>query len=413
MKVGVGYANCADPRAAGRQAAAQALDAGGIRRPDLLFAFIAGTVAPEAFLEGLRSVVGEAAPVVGGSAVGVITPREISYRGHPCGLLALEGAGTCTRLAAAENLAADETAAGRRLLADLAPAPGDACLLVFYDSIRRPPSSQGGPPELNVSARLLAGLAASPGPGLPVFGAGLLGDYGFAPTVQFHGFGAGRQRAVGLMVSRRLLPRHRIMHGCSPLDGVLHRVTRAAGNLLFEIDGRPVVEMVDGLYGSREWRNSRPVDLLTIGRYLGEPYSGTDEDLTVNRLITGVLPDGAGIALFEPDIPEGAEILFMIRDAEKMNASARRQTEALLGEIRAAGERPVFGLYIDCAGRTGAYSQTSTEEASEVQRLLGAHGVPFLGFYSGVEIAPCGGASRGLDWTGVLLVFVEGPADDR
>jgi len=30
-----------------------------------------------------------------------------------------------------------------------------------------------------------------------------------------------------------------------------------------------------------------------------------------------------------------------------------------------------------------------------------------LGFYSGVEIAPFLGRSRGLDWTGVLLLFVE------
>lgn len=413
MKVGVGYANCADARTAGREAATRAMAAGGIRRSDLLFAFIAGTVAPAAFLEGVRSVVGESVPVVGGSAIGVITPREISYSGHPCGLLALEGVGSSFRLAVAEDLSADETAAGQRLLAELGPTPGDACLLVFYDSIRRPPSSGGDPPDLNASSRLLAGLCGSASPGPPVFGAGLLGDYAFSPTVQFHGAGVGSRQAVGLVFSRRLLPRHRIMHGCSPLDGVPHRVTRAEANLLFEIDGRPVVDLIDALYGDRRWRNDRPIDLLTIGRYLGEPYSGMEEDLLVNRLITGVLPDGAGIALFEPDIPEGAEILFMIRDAEKMGTSARRQTEALLEEIRAAGERPVFGLYIDCAGRTAAYSQTSAEEASEVQRILGAHGVPFLGFYSGVEIAPCGGASRGLDWTGVLLVFVEGPADDR
>jgi hypothetical protein len=30
-----------------------------------------------------------------------------------------------------------------------------------------------------------------------------------------------------------------------------------------------------------------------------------------------------------------------------------------------------------------------------------------LGFYSGVEIAPLMGRSRGLDWTGVLVVIAE------
>ncbi len=32
-------------------------------------------------------------------------------------------------------------------------------------------------------------------------------------------------------------------------------------------------------------------------------------------------------------------------------------------------------------------------------------GVPFGGFYSGVEVAPFDGYSRPLDWTGVLVVL--------
>ncbi len=36
-----------------------------------------------------------------------------------------------------------------------------------------------------------------------------------------------------------------------------------------------------------------------------------------------------------------------------------------------------------------------------------AAGIPFLGFYSGVEIASLMGRSRGLDWTGVLIIFAE------
>jgi hypothetical protein len=38
---------------------------------------------------------------------------------------------------------------------------------------------------------------------------------------------------------------------------------------------------------------------------------------------------------------------------------------------------------------------------------MNREGVPLLGFYSGVEVAPVRGASRGLDWTGVLLLLGE------
>ena len=65
---------------------------------------------------------------------------------------------------------------------------------------------------------------------------------------------------------------------------------------------------------------------------------------------------------------------------------------------------PFFALYIDCAGRTAGFSGSEIEEASIVQKIIGEK-IPFLGFYSGVEIAPLLGKSRGLDWTGVLLIL--------
>jgi hypothetical protein len=62
---------------------------------------------------------------------------------------------------------------------------------------------------------------------------------------------------------------------------------------------------------------------------------------------------------------------------------------------------------IDCAGRAAQISDTLTEEAAEVQTVMNEYAVPLLGFYSGVEVAPMLGQSRGLDWTGVLLVLAE------
>jgi len=38
---------------------------------------------------------------------------------------------------------------------------------------------------------------------------------------------------------------------------------------------------------------------------------------------------------------------------------------------------------------------------------LNQYETPLLGFYSGVEIAPFLQKSRGLDWTGVLMVLAE------
>ena len=67
----------------------------------------------------------------------------------------------------------------------------------------------------------------------------------------------------------------------------------------------------------------------------------------------------------------------------------------------------MLALYIDCGGRTAEYSVTEGEEATIVQGAMEAAGVPLLGFYSGAEIAPVLGRSRGLEWTGLLLVLAE------
>ena len=62
-------------------------------------------------------------------------------------------------------------------------------------------------------------------------------------------------------------------------------------------------------------------------------------------------------------------------------------------------------MYIDCAGRNAYFSDTLEEEAFEIVTALNRDQVALLGFYSGIEVAPLLGRSRGLDWTGVLTIF--------
>lgn len=406
MKVGTGFSNQDDSWNAGRSVAEQALQAGGIDTPELVFAFCSNRTDSKAFFQGLQSVVGEGVPIAGGSAIGIITNSELSYTGNPCGALAVQADMPFCRIAASSELHKGEASCGKRLAEQLKAGPDDRALVVFYDSIRQPPTP-GLPPTLNSSAPLIEGIELGLPNHLPIFGAGLVGDYEFNPTVQFCGSRVSSQSAVAAMFHGAITPCHRIMHGCTPLDGIYHRVTRAEGAVIYELDGKPVVETIDQLYGNSDWQKATPVDLLTIGIYQGEKYAGVEESRYVNRLITGVLPSREGICLFEPDIKEGAEVQFMARDAFKMVESARRNSLELMESIQSEGRKAVFGLYIDCAGRCAAYSNTAVEEATEVQNALTRFGCPLLGIYSGVEIAPFLGKSRGLDWTGLLLVFVK------
>ncbi|MFZ1200712.1 MAG: FIST N-terminal domain-containing protein [Desulfobacterales bacterium] len=304
MKIGIGYENLSDARLSGTRVAEEARQSGALDRPDLVLAFCSGGLSPTDFFEGLQSVFGRGVPIIGGSAVGIITQNTLSYDGHPAGALAIQSDTICCRTAAADRLNEDEKDAGRRLAQQLGYGPGDRLLLFFYDSIRQAATGPS-PPVLNASAPLIEGIAETLKNDMSIFGAGLLGDYAMQSTSQFTGASVGSEMVVGMVLNGALRVYHRIMHGCTPLDGIYHRVTKAAGPCIYELDGRPIVPMIDDLYGDPAWRQKTPVDLLTIGSYHGEKYSGIEEGRYVNRLIVGTLPEGEGVCLFEPDIQEG------------------------------------------------------------------------------------------------------------
>ena len=406
MKVGVGYCNEKDATLSARKVAEDAIREGKIHNPDLVLAFCGGELDHEAFFSSLKSVVGNEVPIIGGSAIGIITNHHLSYKGYPAGVAVMESNTLQHRFATADDLAKDERLAGEKLAGQLSPGRDDKLLFILYDSIKVP-AMHHRPPVLNVSSPLLEGIEQTLPSDVPVVGAGLVGDYSLGPTRQFCGSYVGGQNVLGCMFSGDFMPYVRIMHGCTPLDGVYHTITKMEGSVLYELDGKPIVAILDELYGNQRWQNQNPVSLLTIGKNYGNRFEEPKESDYVNRLITGVLPNREGIVIFEPDFEEGTEVQFMLRDTARMIQSAQKNSTALMERIKADRKRALFGIYIDCAGRTADYSNTLTEEAYEVQNVFNQCETPLFGFYSGVEVAPLLGKSRGLDWTGVLLVFTE------
>ena len=407
MKVGIGYDNQKNSISLGKKVAENAIKNGKIERPVLMIAFCSGQVYHEEYFKGLQIVVGNQVPIIGGSAIGIITNESLSYEGHTAGAAIIESETIQLRVASADGLDKNEKLAGQKLAKKLSDSIDGRILLIFYDSIKNPPT-ETTPPAINASPLLIEGIEETLKSNVPIIGGGLIGDYEFSHTKQFCGSYVDNQSVVGTLLGGNFNPYFRIMHGCTPKDGIYHTITKIEGSVLYEVDGKSVVDMIDDQYGNKDWRSQVPVERLTIGVNYGEKFGDIKEENFVNRLITGVLPNGEGIVLFEPDLKEGSKIMFMLRNNKMMIESAKKNSSELLEKIIANGEKPVFGLYIDCAGRAGKVSEALTEEASEVQNVFNQYNTPLLGFYSGVEVAPLLGKSRGLDWTGVLLVFAKG-----
>ncbi|OQY02325.1 MAG: hypothetical protein B6I22_13600 [Desulfobacteraceae bacterium 4572_123] len=404
MKVGIGYCNSRNAFNSGKTTAMNAVREGNINKPDLAMAFCSGQLNHKEFLRGIKEVI-ENTPVLGGSAIGIITNGDLSYNGCPSGVAIFQSDEIQYQIAAVGGLNKDEKLSGRHLAEKLTITKEDKLLLMFYDSIKNP-ASPASPPVMNASPPLIDGIESTLQSKVPIIGAGLVGDYQFNNTKQFCGSNVCEQSVVGVLLSGAVGIYHKIMHGCSPVNGKYYKITKMQDSVIYELDGRPIVEIIDGLYGDPGWREQHPLNLLTIGVNYGDKFQHKEEKY-VNRLITGILPDGSGIGIFEPDLEQGMEIQFMLRDGNMMIESSKNSSESLMKKINDDGKTPVFGLYIDCAGRTAEQSNTETEEAAQVQRVMNRYNTPLLGFYSGVEVAPILGKSRGLDWTGVLMVLTK------
>lgn len=361
-------------------------------------AFCGGRHDQEAVLKELHLQLGKI-DIVGGAAVGTITNSSLGYSGYECAVAAFPASLPKPTLITGNGLDSGELEVGRQLGAKLRDVAheGDTVLL-FYDSVQT-----GPPPVLYVGSRLMEGLYQGLGDKqLKLIGAGTVGDHQLASSYVFNGCQGAKHSVVAAVLPSVVQSYTTIMHGCIPVSTFME-ITRIEGAVLYELDGRPALDVLQEMMGQQ---GGQPTTdnlslVMTIGEKHGEPYAPYDESLYVNRLILSANPAEGSVTLFEADFQVGSKIQIMSRDNLLMLESVQTRTQNLLASLQ---ETPIFALYIDCAGRTSVFSGAEREEASVVQATLGPE-IPLLGFYSGVEIAPLLGRSRPLDWTGVLTLF--------
>ncbi|MFZ1828103.1 MAG: FIST N-terminal domain-containing protein [Candidatus Competibacteraceae bacterium] len=404
--VTLGQARHADPFTAAQRAALQARSQlPASETPGWALAFAGGQHDPKRLLSGLRAVLGDI-PIVGGCVPGVITAAAATLTGYECGLLLFPASLNPVNLFVVDGLEQDEAVAGRRLGETLRKTVrSDTTVLLFYDSVR-----SGPPPILHVGSRLMDGLYEGLGELRPsVIGAGTLGDMEWSKSYIFDGQQPCKHAAVAVVLPHELASHVIITHGCLPASDFLE-ITRIDGARVLELDRRTALTVAAERLGIPREQLAvlrLPQLLLTLGEKYGDPFAPFDDSQYVNRLVMAVDPDDDALILCEADFHVGTRIQLMAIDPERMIESAQRQTRALLDQL--AGQSLVFGLYIDCAGRSMAFSGMEEDETTPVREQVGAL-CPLLGFYSGVEIAPLLGRARPLDWTGVLALFTRSTA---
>ena len=224
----------------------------------------------------------------------------------------------------------------------------------------------------------------------------------------------------------------RVTQGCQPV-GSAHRITRADGNLVIELDGEPALDrLLDTLQVSLAEPEAAiaAVRNTLVGLSLPDEPTAADArrarhtrhlgDDTRVRHIIGLDPNRRGVAVAD-DVQVGMQLAWCRRNAQAARADLMRicaeireelepeEQSLAVAQAMAADEaaaaphlaRRIAGaVYISCVGRGGAHFGGPHAELQIVRHALGD--VPLTGFFASGEIAD----QHLYGYTGVLTVFV-------
>ena len=387
---GVGMSHHRNPKVAGREAAERALATAGIDRPDFVFMFASVGYEQRALLDAVRVATG-GAPLAGGSGGGVIAGVEADESNFSVAVMTISSDELYFKNAIASGLKADSEAAGRTIAQNLAceVQPDTLGLIMLGDGL-----------TLNFD-RFAAGLKSELqlDRHLPLFGGTSADNMEFKQTYQYCDDQITSDGVACVLLSGSARLAWAVNHGCLPIGGE-RKVTRCSGNVIYEIDGMPVLDVLkEYLVGDEIDNWSKAVLSLCMAFKAPEQIKGYD-DYLIRFMPTK--DDKAGSITIPTEVEEGTSIWMSRRDHEKISAGVERIGEEIKSTLGNSAAKMVFQF--DCIGRGKAVfrDQQKSQILEKLQQKIGPT-VPWIGLYTYGEIGPIGGHDYFHNYTAVVL----------
>lgn len=235
---------------------------------------------------------------------------------------------------------------------------------------------------------MLRGIASVLGAHIPVAG-GTAGDLGrFVRTWQFAGRRVMTDAAVAIGFSGDVRVGTGVGSGWAPI-GLAKTVTRAKGNVLYELNGQPALEVYERFLG-RHACNLPQVGveypLMIIG---GHDRPNEDSDCILLRATMSVDRKKGAIA-FAGDIAEGATVHLTCGDRDAIQEAAGLAAGKALAGLGDA--RPAMIFCYSCMARKIVLGRHTAEELQRIRAAVG-EAIPMIGFYTYGEY--CRGGAEG------------------
>jgi hypothetical protein len=367
----------------------------GAEVPKVLLVYATMNHDQPAVLEGLRGVLGNEVVLLGCSVQGVVSNDRLTEDGFALGVMGLGGRDLACAAAVEREIQIASKDKGRRLAQALKRKLGGEpkVVVLLYDPLCAADVEailEGA--RLEVDCPLVGGAAGQPW-GHP------RGTFQYWENeVLSHG-------VVGLALSGPFALEIGLCHGTVP-SGIVSVVTKAAGNQVLEMDGRPAGDVW------RETTGCRTEDLVHQSHFatwaLGVERMGPGGK--VERLIRGAFgfdPQTSAIIL-QAAVPEGTRVMLHHRTTERVLGGTETMGRELAAQL--GGRRPWATLGFECAARTFPFlGEANTRKEHERLRSTVAPDAAWLGMMAWGEIGPCAGRPAFHNFSYPLLVL----ADER
>ena len=196
----------------------------------------------------------------------------------------------------------------------------------------------------------------------------------------------------GVLFSPNVAVATGLSQGCSPI-GPVRTVTGARQNVLFEIDGRPALDVFKDDIGEVLARQLQKVAGYIHAAF---PVAGDDTGDYLVRNLVGVDTERGWLAVGER-VATGDRVLFVRRD----RAAAEDDLVRMIGRLkRSTSGAPKAGLYFSCVARGPNMFGPDSAELNILRRELGDF--PLVGMFCNGEISK----NRLYGYTGVLTLFL-------
>jgi hypothetical protein len=391
-KAGVGMSRNHSPTIAGHEAAENALAIAGVSKPDFVFMFATVGYDQRSLLHAVREATG-GAPLCGCLGEGTISGEAADESNFSVVVMVIASDELRWHNGLATGLSTDSRAVGQQVAQSLSSdLSADAVgLFVFPDGF-----------TANVD-QFLAGLEdnLSSDRFLPVWGGCPSDNMAVVRTYQYCDDEVVSDGVAYALLSGEALPAWDIGIGYLPIGGE-RTVTRSKGNVIYEIDGKPALEVLQEYLPDYALAEDWGRYALTFGLCFRSPSYMKDEEY-IFRTITSVNKADGSITL-QTEISEGTSIWVSSRDKKKVAAGLDQTAERISQQLRGSQPRLVF--HFDCAAR-GKSMFREEEKLANLRWLRQAvdPDVPWAGFYTSGEIGPVAKHNCYHNYTAVVLAL--------